>query len=124
MKTPGFIKSFVVAISVTALLYSCNTAEKSPEIRTPLKDKVISAEEQKALTPDIVLKSLKEGNRRFMGNDLTKRDHSALVRDAALGQYPKAVILSCLDSRVTVEDIFDEGIGDLFVCREIGRAHV
>ena len=44
-----------------------------------------------------------------------------LVRDAAGGQFPKAVILSCLDSRVTVEDVFDKGIGDLFVCRVAGN---
>lgn len=87
----------------------------------PLKEKTLTAAEQKALTPDIVIQSLKEGNRRFMNNDLTARDHSALVRNAAAGQYPKAVILSCVDSRVPVEDVFDKGIGDLFVARVAGN---
>ncbi len=87
----------------------------------PLIEKVLSAEEQKALTPDMVIEALKEGNRRFVSNDLTARDHSALVRDAASGQYPKAVVLSCLDSRVPVEDIFDKGIGDLFIGRVAGN---
>lgn len=87
----------------------------------PLKEKVLTAEQQKALTPDLVIKSLKEGNKRYMNNDLTLRDHSALVRDATEGQYPKAVILSCLDSRIPVEDVFDKGIGDLFVGRVAGN---
>jgi len=77
--------------------------------------------EQEALTPDMVIQSLQAGNQRYVRNDLTKRDHSALVREAAEGQYPKAVILSCLDSRVTVEDVFDKGIGDLFVGRVAGN---
>jgi carbonic anhydrase len=98
------------------------TAAKPPlSVPVPLKEKVLTAEEQKALTPDMVIQSLKDGNDRFMKNDLTARDHSALVRDASAGQYPKAVILSCLDSRVPVEDIFDKGIGDLFVARIAGN---
>ena len=86
-----------------------------------IKDKILTAEEQKLLRPDAVIDNLKESNNRYLKNDLTARDHSALVRDAAGGQYPKAVILSCLDSRVPVEDIFDKGIGDLFVCRVAGN---
>src|SRR5687768_18328468 len=72
-----------------------------------LMEKVLSAEEQKALTPEMIIESLQEGNKRFMNNSLTARDHSAMVRNAAAGQYPKAVVLSCLDSRIPVEDVFD-----------------
>lgn len=86
-----------------------------------LVDKMLTAEEQKALTPDMVIRNLKEGNLRFIKNDLTTRDHSALVRDSKMGQYPKAVILSCLDSQLTVEDIFYKGIGDLFVAKVAGN---
>jgi len=93
----------------------------TPSAKPPLKEKVLTAAEQQALTPDAVIQSLKEGNQRYMNNDLTERDHSALVRDAVAGQYPKAVILSCLDSRVNVEDVFDRGIGDLFVARVAGN---
>ena len=87
----------------------------------PLIEKVLSEEEQKALTPDMVIMALQDGNKRFVNNDLTERDHSALVRDAAKGQFPKAVVLSCLDSRVPVEDVFDRGIGDIFVARVAGN---
>src|SRR6187431_2832187 len=90
-------------------------------IPAPLREKVLTAEEQKALMPDTVIQRLKEGNQRFVNNSITARDHSAMVRNASVGQYPKAVILSCLDSRVPVEDVFDKGIGDLFVARVAGN---
>ncbi len=123
-----------ISIALILLLFiavSCEkkSAKELPEDKTaekvskliPLKEKVLTAEQQKALTPDLVIKSLKEGNKRYMNNDLTLRDHSALVRDATEGQFPKAVILSCLDSRIPVEDVFDKGIGDLFVGRVAGN---
>ncbi len=82
---------------------------------------VLTEEQQRALTPDQVLESLKEGNARFVNNDVTARDHNAQVRLAASGQFPKAMVLSCLDSRVPVEDVFDKGIGDIFVGRVAGN---
>src|SRR5215471_15504962 len=98
-----------------------NNSASSQTIPAPLREKVLTAEEQKALTPDMVIQSLKDGNQRFMNNAITARDHSAMVRNASKGQYPKAVILSCLDSRIPVEDVFDKGIGDLFVGRVAGN---
>ena len=87
----------------------------------PLIERVLSAEEQRKLSPEDVLRSLKEGNKRFASGNLTLRDHSKQIRDAINGQYPKAIILSCIDSRVPVEDVFDKGIGDLFVARVAGN---
>lgn len=87
----------------------------------PLVERVLSAEEQARLTPAEVLQSLKDGNKRFLNGTLTLRDHSKQIRDAVKGQYPKAIILSCIDSRVPVEDVFDKGIGDLFVARIAGN---
>lgn len=87
----------------------------------PLIERVLTKEEQERLTPDAVLKTLEEGNRRFVSGTLTLRDHSKQVREAASGQYPKAIVLSCIDSRVPVEDVFDRGIGDLFVARVAGN---
>ena len=87
----------------------------------PLIERVLSEEEQKSLTPDQVLQQLIDGNRRFVSGSLTLRDHSKQIRDAINGQYPKAIILSCIDSRVPVEDVFDKGIGDLFVARVAGN---
>lgn len=82
---------------------------------------VLTAAEQARLTPDEVLMSLKEGNARFVNNDITARDHTAQVRMASAGQFPKAMVLSCVDSRVPVEDVFDKGIGDIFVGRVAGN---
>lgn len=86
-----------------------------------LVEVVLTQEQRDALTPDEIINAFKEGNKRFVNDDLTKRDHSAQVRKSASGQFPKAVILSCLDSRVTVEDVFDRGIGDIFVGRVAGN---
>lgn len=82
---------------------------------------VLTREQQAALTPEAVLAELMAGNRRFVANDLTQRNHSQQVREAYAGQFPKAVILSCLDSRIPVEDVFDRGIGDIFVARVAGN---
>jgi carbonic anhydrase len=89
-----------------------------PRLRT---DRVLTRDEQQALSPDQVLAILLNGNKRFVEGDITERDHRAQVRVAADGQWPKAVVLSCLDSRIPVEDVFDCGIGDLFVARVAGN---
>lgn len=96
------------------------TEETTPD-QEPLVEAVLTAEEQAALTPDEVIASFKSGNDRFMNNDLTARDHSEQVRKSTLAQYPKAIVLSCVDSRVPVEDVFDRGIGDIFVARVAGN---
>lgn len=84
-------------------------------------DRVLTQQEQHALSPDEVFQLFKQGNERFVSGTLTSRDHSAQVRDAANGQFPKAIVLSCVDSRVPVEDVFDLGIGDIFVARVAGN---
>ncbi|WP_340063704.1 carbonic anhydrase family protein [Ascidiimonas aurantiaca] len=125
------ISSTLVVLVLCFGFYACNTQKEQkeetvqteieqPEVK-PLVEKVLSAEEQAKLTPDEVIRIFKEGNQRFMNNDLTTRDHSAQVRNSTNGQFPKAVILSCLDSRVPVEDVFDRGIGDIFVARVAGN---
>lgn len=113
----------VTSCNKTADQNTQNSVKKDSVSKTtvPLVEKVLTAEQQAALTPDVVLQSLKDGNKRFMNNQITARDHSAMVRNSANGQYPKAVILSCLDSRIPVEDVFDKGIGDIFVARVAGN---
>ena len=87
----------------------------------PVVTATLTAEQQAALTPDAIIQQFKEGNARFLANDLTVRDHTSKVRSAAAGQFPKAVVLSCLDSRIPVEDVFDLGLGDVFVGRVAGN---
>ena len=86
-----------------------------------INNKVLTAEEQSKLTPDKVIAILKQGNEAFAGNNLTVNNSIERVHDAVNGQYPEAVILSCIDSRVPVEDIFQCGIGDIFVARVAGN---
>lgn len=82
---------------------------------------VLSKTEQSRLTPETVFARLKKGNIDYINDSLTVRNNSQRVREAASGQYPMAVVLSCLDSRVPVEDVFHCGIGDLFVARVAGN---
>ena len=86
-----------------------------------LRNEPLTAEEQAELTPDIVIDILKQGNKDFTEDALTVRNNAKRIRQVALCQYPKAVILSCMDSRVPVEDVFHRGIGDLFVIRIAGN---
>lgn len=86
-----------------------------------LTEEVLTATQQAKLTPDTVISILKKGNEEFVSDALTIRNTSSRIRKASLGQYPKAVVLSCLDSRVPVEDVFHRGIGDLFVARVAGN---
>src|SRR4249920_3069050 len=74
------------------------------------------------MTPDEALERLLAGNRRF-ANDKVRSPHRGTVRRAELaqGQNPFATLVSCADSRVTLELIFDQGLGDLFVVRVAGN---
>lgn len=86
-----------------------------------LSNEPLTEQEQASLTPQLVIDILKQGNKDFTEGALTVRNNTGRIRKAALCQYPKAVILSCMDSRVPVEDIFHRGIGDLFVVRIAGN---
>lgn len=86
-----------------------------------LVEDVLTREEQARLTPAKVLQLLQEGNARFVNGEVTLRNHKEQVRRAAANQFPKAIVLSCVDSRVPVEDVFDRGIGDMFVARVAGN---
>ncbi|MBM4207514.1 MAG: carbonic anhydrase [Gammaproteobacteria bacterium] len=80
-----------------------------------------SAENQKSLTPQRVLDMLKEGNERFVYNLKSNRNLLEQVNDTSDGQFPVAIILSCMDSRTSVELIFDLGLGDVFSARIAGN---
>ncbi|WP_429322247.1 carbonic anhydrase family protein [Paraburkholderia sp. GAS448] len=74
-----------------------------------------------ALTPDEVIGIMKMGNERFRSGRMKKQDFLAQKRASAAGQYPAAVILSCIDSRAPAEIILDMGIGDTFNARVAGN---
>ena len=80
-----------------------------------------SAEEQTKMTPQQVLTDLLAGNERYVQEKTSPLEIKKRIEITSKGQYPKAVILSCLDSRVPVELVFDQGIGDIFVGRVAGN---
>jgi len=83
--------------------------------------KAHTQETQAAITPDAAINLLKEGNTRFMANQAVDRDLQGQVTDTSTGQYPFATILHCIDSRVSAELVFDQGIGDVFSIRIAGN---
>ena len=123
------VKQISIAL-LCAGLFSCGEAKKETIVESETKasevnqtpiTSILTAEEQANMSPDEIIGRLKKGNENFVSNNLTQRDHSEQRRKAAIGQYPKAIVLSCVDSRVPVEDVFDLGIGDIFVARVAGN---
>ena len=83
--------------------------------------KAHTKETQSNMTPNLSLEALKEGNERFLNNKKANRNLLEQVEDTSTGQFPFATVLSCIDSRVSSELIFDQGIGDLFSIRIAGN---
>jgi carbonic anhydrase len=124
------LNQFLGIAILASMVFSCGNSDKNTNnlaketttlgIEKPINS-VLTAEEQASMTPDEIIGRLKKGNENFVNNNLTQRDHSEQRRKSAIGQYPKAIVLSCVDSRVPVEDVFDLGIGDIFVARVAGN---
>ena len=78
-------------------------------------------ESQSTVTPSLALQYLVEGNQRFVNNLKFNRNLLQQVNETRDGQWPFAVILSCIDSRTSAELIFDQGLGDIFSVRIAGN---
>ncbi len=122
------MSSFEILLAISLLgmiiLYTRKAKKAPPDQFNPeevISGNILTAEQQHALEPDTILSILKKGNKDFVDGVLTVRNNSERMRQASLGQYPLAVVLSCLDSRVPVEDVFHQGIGDIFVLRVAGN---
>jgi len=83
--------------------------------------KAHTKETQATMTPEKALESLKAGNQRFQNSLKEDRNLIQQVKDTSEGQYPFATILSCIDSRVSSELVFDQGVGDIFSIRIAGN---
>ena len=83
--------------------------------------KAHTRETQATMTPEKSLRFLKEGNLRFQNNLKVNRNLLEQVNDTSDGQFPFATILSCIDSRLSAELIFDQGFGDVFSIRIAGN---
>ncbi|MBK9013120.1 MAG: carbonic anhydrase [Saprospiraceae bacterium] len=78
-------------------------------------------ETQQSMTPRKALEFLKEGNQRFVNNLSYNRNLLQMVNETSAGQFPFAIVLSCIDSRTSSELIFDQGLGDIFSVRIAGN---
>jgi carbonic anhydrase len=108
-----FIKTtgFAAAASVVGALAGGNVAYAA----------AMSKAQRDKLTPDEIIARMKAGNRRFRNSKESPHDYLAQQKASAKGQYPAAVILSCIDSRAPAETIMDLGIGDCFNARVAGN---
>lgn len=118
-----------LGVSLLGFAASCTTPNNAADnanaekvtLSKIVSNSVFTKAEQDQLTPEAVLADFKAGNERFRNNNITIRNHQQQTRKSAPGQYPKASVLGCVDSRVPIEDIFDQGIGDVFVGRVAGN---
>ena len=94
-----------------------STMASSPAQQAPTQN----ATSQGAMTPDSALQMLRDGNERFVAGTPAQRDFAAQIQQTASGQYPFAIVLGCVDSRVPTEVVFDQGIGDIFSARVAGN---
>lgn len=83
--------------------------------------KTFTRELQEQMTPDKAIEMLKAGNKRFVKSRKEERDLMLQMNQTSSGQYPFAAMLSCIDSRVPAELVFDQGIGDIFNVRVAGN---
>jgi carbonic anhydrase len=109
----GFLKSAGIASAVSAL-------GMAPAWQLTYAAALTKAQREK-LTPDDIIAHMKKGNERFRKGKESKHDYLAQQKASAKGQYPAAVILSCIDSRAPAETIMDLGIGDCFNARVAGN---
>jgi carbonic anhydrase len=111
----------VVAVVLCLAVLRTPVAAGEAPTAAPTPPRVQTRESQAAMTPSAALAELKAGNARFVANATKRRDWSATVVATAQGQYPFAAVLGCMDSRVPIEVVFDQGIGDVFGVRVAGN---
>jgi carbonic anhydrase len=98
----------------------CPSVEAFSMQLAPDMSRSLTQAERDSLTSLQIIDELKKGNERFRTGKVALRDYRAEKRSSAAGQYPAAVVLGCLDSRVPAEIVFDAGIGDIFTGRVAG----
>ena len=112
---------FIVFVGCNQTGQNSGQADEKSTTSSEKVGEVMTKQMQDNMTPDGVLDDLMEGNERYVSGELINRDLPEQITSTTDGQYPKAVVLACIDSRVPVEYIFDQGIGDIFVVRVAGN---
>ena len=110
-------RGFLKASGAVATFASAGTATRGSIAYAD----ALTKEQRDKLTPDDILALMKKGNQRFLTGQPANNDFLAQQRATATGQYPAAVLLSCIDSRAPAEMILDLAIGDIFNSRLAGN---
>ncbi|MBF0424367.1 MAG: carbonic anhydrase [Magnetococcales bacterium] len=113
------ISSTVAALILSRISFASEPAHEAPQGAAPAP---AAHAPPAGITPDEALNRLKAGNARFVGSKMEHPNLTAKrITETSTGQHPFATIISCSDSRVPAEEVFDRGIGDLFVIRVAGN---
>jgi len=122
-----YVSCFAGLVTAVLFIAGCrapqNAGSSTPalESMTGAGESVPTKASQEAMTPQSALAELRGGNARFIAGHPLKRNLLAEVKATAAGQYPFAALLSCIDSRVPIEIVLDQGIGDVFSARVAGN---
>ncbi|MEJ6005530.1 carbonic anhydrase family protein [Paucibacter sp. AS339] len=114
-------KSFALIIALGLGAAQASDDHGGPVTPKPYTPGVtLSKSVQASITPEQAIKILQAGNQRFATGRSLKYDHKRHVRQTALGQFPFASVVACIDSRSAPEQVFDTGVGDIFTTRVAG----
>lgn len=86
-----------------------------------MPDHPLNKDSQPSISPQSAIDELRAGNQRFLNHSTLERDWANDISKTTGGQHPFAIVIGCIDSRVPVETIFDQGIGDIFTARVAGN---
>jgi len=113
------MKTKIAILVLGSAIFMASCSDKKEKTQDTSKEEIV----HKAVinSPDDAILELKNGNARFVSNKLINTDYKHQIDQTKGGQHPHSVILSCLDSRVPPEIIFDQGIGNIFVARNAGN---
>jgi len=114
-------KSYFLILVLSLLLSSCGQKKSETDTSHSADTKGKKHEHAVINSPDDAMNELKNGNKRFLDGKLENTDYKEQVQSVKDGQHPHSVILSCLDSRVPPEIVFDQGFGNIFVARVAGN---
>jgi carbonic anhydrase len=118
------VAALIVFLMAGIVFTSCSPQKpKSTESDVVVKTETVTqtSESQSKITPEQAVAMLKEGNERFTSETMINRDLMEQVKQTGSGQYPFAAVVSCLDSRIPTEMVFDQGVGDIFNARIAGN---
>jgi carbonic anhydrase len=116
------MKNLIYLIALLAFTgYACAPASEQTTAVVEETEPALTQDLRDSMTPAEVLQAFKDGNQRFLDGDLRVRQFVTEINDTYAAQYPYAVVLSCIDSRVPVETIFDKRFGEIFSARLAGN---